>query len=502
MNNNFPNYQFKMKILIRLFLLIIFAQATIAHAAQSMRRCMLLPITDQVNGALGFKVFEEMEQYLKESDWCIYKHNSEILNILTNYKKNLEEHLRNKDVLKVLAEKTSAGSLVRINLTQEGKGIKIKTTVIGDNGEDTYFDETISTSSDDIVEISQIIKNWLKEYSKTIPYDGQLIGVLGDQFSVDIGKQFGLTEDAKVTIIRPIRKKRHPLLKEIVEWETEKIGEGKIFHSSKMQSQGRIVFYEGKKRLQLDDWLIINKGESKTYIEPATPEEDGQNSFGKLGIFGLFPEFGSGTLRVLDSTGVARKYSGTVYGASIRAEVWATREFWAGVDISKKFGSYKIKSGSASNSDLSTNNGYYKLKVGYKYLPMGFFFGPQVDGYLGYGRYTYGPDASQSDSVTESSFSGFLAGIRGSFPIKNTFRPYMELEFMAFSNYEEETTTFGDADSVTNFNLQLGCGFLYSPRINFDAAFVHTNSKAKFTGPEREVSYKDTSLKLGTTYTF
>ncbi|RPJ72089.1 MAG: hypothetical protein EHM20_14130, partial [Alphaproteobacteria bacterium] len=80
---------------------------------------MLLPIVDGVDNKLGFKVFEEIENYIKEGSWCTYKSNSELINILGQYSKNLEGHLGNKDVLKVIADKTKAGTMIRVTLAME-----------------------------------------------------------------------------------------------------------------------------------------------------------------------------------------------------------------------------------------------------------------------------------------------------------------------------------------------------------------------------------------------
>ena len=68
---------------IFLFLLIIFTQN--GFATESMRSCMLLPVVDGVDNRTGFRVFEEIESYIKEGSWCTYKSNSELINVLGQY---------------------------------------------------------------------------------------------------------------------------------------------------------------------------------------------------------------------------------------------------------------------------------------------------------------------------------------------------------------------------------------------------------------------------------
>ena len=105
-------------ILIAFF---IFAWSANALSAIEMRRCMLLPIRDSVDGAMAFKIYEEVEYYLKESSWCYYRSNSAILDLLSNYKKSMDAYLENKEVLKILAEKTETGTLIKVKVTNRIK---------------------------------------------------------------------------------------------------------------------------------------------------------------------------------------------------------------------------------------------------------------------------------------------------------------------------------------------------------------------------------------------
>ena len=139
-------------------------------ASYSMRRCMILPVKDSVGGAIGFQVFTKVENYLKASKWCYYQGNSEIINTLGNYKNTLNEALNNPDVLKVVSEKTRAGSLIRITVESFPKGAKVDIKVIGANGKDIYFKESTELSTDDIDVIAQTVNNWLDVYEKNIPY--------------------------------------------------------------------------------------------------------------------------------------------------------------------------------------------------------------------------------------------------------------------------------------------------------------------------------------------
>lgn len=492
-----------MKSIIKIVFVVIFFFSLVvqqSRASGSMRRCMLLPVTDNMQGALSFKVFEEIEAHLKDGNWCIYKSNSEILNILKNYRNNLKEHLNNKEVLKILAEKTSSGTLIKINLDNITDTITLQAEVVGENGEDVYLKESAQIKNTDIDLVGNTIKNWLNEYQKNIPYNGKLVGILGEQFSTDIGKQFGISDNQEIIIVRPIKRKTHPLLKEIVEWETEKIAEGKMFHVAADSSQGKVTDYESKKRLQLDDWIILKQRPNEEVVNSSkdAPESEGQ-SFGKIGNASIYLDASKD--EVVANNGNNAKYSGTNFGIYLKSEIWITREYWLGLDFGRKFGSYTKDSGTGI-VDSDAENGVIKIKGGYKYLPMGFFYGPQLDGYIGYANYSYGVNSDSASGLTEVTFKGPILGVKGSIPFMNIMRPFLGLEFMALPEYVEDTVVYGKPDSVSSYFMQIGMNYILNSSTNLDAMVNYTSNKATIKNSNKVYSFSEISLKLGATFSF
>ena len=474
--------------------------STSTLAVESMRHCMLLPIVDGVDNKTGFKVFEEIENYIKEGSWCTYKSNSELINILSQYSKNLEEHLSNKDVLKVIADKTRAGTLIRVSIQLQAGTSNVKIEIIGENGEDRYFKEQTQLRSNDSSLIAQTVKNWLDVYEKTIPYDGRIKGVLGDQFTIDIGKTSHIYNGSLINIERPTTKRQHPLLKEIVDYQTEKIAEAKVFDVSDTQAQAKVTSYEGQKKLRLEDWVKVRASEQKKAVEQISYPEKEKEDFGKLGTIGFFLDIGNGTTSQSGSS--EKTMAGLIYGLDVEAEVWATRNYWVGLDLGKKFGKYSKDQGTFSSDTNSTTNSITRLKFGYKYLPMGFFYGPQIDAYVGYANYDYSLTTNTTDGYTDFTFSGLLMGIRGSIPVIESTRIYMLFDFLLASSYKEKVQTFGSDDSSSNYRLEFGGQYQYAPNISLSGGLSVLSNKATFTGATKEEQFKDVSAKIGTIFTF
>ncbi|MCO4795091.1 MAG: hypothetical protein KC493_15345 [Bacteriovoracaceae bacterium] len=461
---------------------------------------MLLPIKDSVGGAMGYKVFEELERYLKESEWCYYESNSGILDILSNYKRNLNAYLQNKDVLKVVSEKSNAGSLIKVEVINQVSGVDVKIRVIGQNGEDVYFKEDTRLNTDDYTVIAQTVKNWLDIYEKNIPYDGLVIGVLGDQFTTDVGKSYGAVSDSMVKVVRPTKKKRHPLLKEIVDWETTKLADGKLFHVAETQAQGNVTKYESKKRVNLDDWILIDKSQKiKTKDEINFTELD-DYQFGKHGNIGLYAILGTGSDTITSTS--TKKIGGMLFGVDLTGEVWLTRTYWASLEIGRRFGSYSKKEGTLQSDSNSLSGSKFKLKAGYKYLPLGFFYGPQVDGFVGYASYGYGFDTSQADGITGVNFSGLMLGAKGSIPLHKLFRLSLLLDFIFNPGFSEDIAVKGSASSTSNYHVEIGGSYQYNPSMTFDGGVGYTSNKAEFKATTSSLSVKETSIRAGATFTF
>ncbi len=466
----------------------------------NVRRCLLIPIGDNVSGAISYPVFNQVESYLKESSWCFYKSNSDIIDILGNYKATLHKHLENKEVLKILAEKSKAGSIIKINLERLISGVKVYMKVIGENGEDIYFKQSIDLPSDDVVLITETIKNWLDQYEKKIPYDGRILGVLGNQFTMDFGKLYGVVEGSDILIVRPIGKKRHPLLKEIVDWQTERIAKGKVAFVSKNQSQGKIIKFESKKSVGIGDWIILDKRDSRPGARITQYENEDDFEFGKLGQVELLFNIGKSSATIASSS--FKKMAGTTLGIDINSTVWATRNYWLGLDLKKNFTTLKKEEGSFSNNSNNLASSYYRFKLGYKYLPMGFFYGPQVDTYVGYTSVGYGLDTQLSDGLLEVKFKGLSLGAKGTVPFSKLYNLHLELGLIFNPTYEEEQFLHGEDDSSSSYMFRFGGNYNYNPTMKFDLSYQITGSKAKFTNTQTTLKMKESLFKIGTIFIF
>lgn len=481
-----------------LLLLLGLTFSLTTFAQSSMRRCTLLPITDSVEGAVGFKVFQEVEESLKTSNWCTYVSNSSMISVFSRYRENLPQYLRSKEVLKTVSEKLNVGSLLLVTLKNEIDGYDMRLTVYGENGEDVYFNENILVKTNDTTKMAGIINDWLDMYAKTIPYDAKITGVLGDQITLDVGKSHVVILGQQFLVKRPIKKKKHPLLKEVVDWEAENIASGKVFSVSDNQALGMINSYKGNKKTQAGDWVRLEVAKVEILDDPTLEEKETPGTLGVISV----NLFGSSHNVGVTKDAKSKRMQGYLFGVDLRGEAWITRQYFAALELERSLGNLKRSSGESEESSIGSSNGVFKLTGGYKYLPIGFFYGPQIDLYAGYANYTYDLDVSKTDGFGKNSFTGILLGTKANIPINREYRVFAKAEFLPFPSFNESDKIFGSAKSVSSLDLEIGVNYQYTARMSFDGSFETMSRKAKFDSEFKEISYKDNRLKLGVSFNF
>lgn len=487
---------------MRFILITLFYVFTIYAHNHSMRDCMLLPITDSVGNTLGSRVFDEIEDYLKDKRWCEYKSNANLIEVFSRYREGLRDHLQDPKVIKTVADRMSVGTIIRIDIEHELNQTRLKLDVLGETGEDVYFSESrvmLKASANSIV---STLRGWLEIYKKSIPYDGKVLGVLGDQVTFTISGQENISIGQEFRINRYKSKEKHPLLKKVVDWRTDLVARGKVASVSKTQVLGVVRIYEkGDQRVKAGDWIELEP-ESDSLPSSLEKQSLGDKSrFGKLGFIALSIDLSSS--QVGTNTNSKNKASNFRYGFNIQTEAWITREYFAIGEFSRRLGNLSKDSGNFESDNISYTNGVAKVGGGYKYLPMGFFFGPQIDIYGGYAIYSYNLEESRDDGLGENSIKGYFLGLGGNMPLQHGLRIFGAAEFMPFPTFEDESSFFKSARNVNSLMIKAGVKYQVSELITIDGAFESQNNSAKFkSGNTSEINYTDNILRIGGSFIF
>lgn len=482
---------------MKLFILLVLALTSFSSWSQtSMKRCTLLPISDGVGGAIAEQVFIKFEKKIQDAQYCTYVSNSDLLHVFSRYKTNLASHLKTAEVLQVVSDKLNVGSLIRVNISNEIDGVELEMEVYGENGVDSFFLEKKSLNSDNVDAIVFELSRWMDDYSRTVPYDALVLGVLGEQVTIDVPKDLALRVGQEFLVKKLHQKKQHPLLKKIVEWDSEVTAQGMITSLSDNQALGVINHYRNNGRINSGDWIKI-----LPFPEAAAPiNVEKKIEPGKLGVLSAtsFMDAMSATNKTAQGS---NSLSGLQLGVNLTAEAWITRMYFAKLNYGRSLGSLSRDSGKV-DSRLTVNNSQIKILGGYKFLPLGFFYGPQVDIYGGFSSYTFDLSDDSENGFSMHTIKGITLGISGNMPINNLYRVYAGFEVMALPSFEDSSGKYDNKKAVSSFELELGVKYQYNPRITFDGGLAFSSRKARFGGDFTEVQYRNNKLKLGASFTF
>ncbi|MCY4643624.1 MAG: hypothetical protein OXB88_03310, partial [Bacteriovoracales bacterium] len=412
-----------------------------------------------------------MERYLKGSNWCYYKSNSNTLTLLQSYRPNLDFHLENPELLRKIAYQTKSGTLIRIKiLSWLEEGIDLSMDIVGENGRDIFFSETRRIKEKGIEAIAQTIIDWLKVYKKTIPYDGRVLEVWGRKFSIDIGESFGVFKDDELRAIRPVEKKNHPLLHRIIEWKTEELGGGKIVETSPFRSQAEMIKPSIGKLFQPGDWVLLKKRSRNNLVDKKKEEIDkakiGEEKSKAAKIENIEKSFypiskekrkrpsilGSLSLGLTQGYGIdktsglneIKSVSGWQLGFYGKGELLVTKHYQASLEWEQNYGLYSRGGGQTKFDEIGLMRNVFKLKIGRRFLFQNFLSTHtlQMDLFLGHIWQDYDLDFSAEDGHGHHEIRGMVFGLRGEIPFHKDWRGFIGWSFRPFGAYTEDTDIF------------------------------------------------------------
>jgi hypothetical protein len=119
---------------------------------------------------------------------------------------------------------------------------------------------------------------------------------------------------------------------------------------------------------------------------------------------------------------------------------------------------------------------------GYKFLPLGFFYGPQIDGYLAYSKQTFGIQSASADGYGEVAMKGLVLGLAANLPLNRTYRIQSRAEFMPMASFDDVETTYGSINSENWLQIEFGVKKQQTNNLTLDALIEMTSANATFEG--------------------
>ncbi|MEW6056431.1 MAG: hypothetical protein AB1540_07435 [Bdellovibrionota bacterium] len=396
--------------------------------------------------------------------------------------------------------KEEANATVQTKIDKKATGIDLEISLfIPSTGETFSTDRATVPAGTEGKETGITVKGLLKTVLKRIPFYGTVTGREGTELTFDIGSAHGLRPGDIVQISRIDQIKRHPLLKAIVDVQLVAVGNAAIEQTEDTISFGRVYTEITGEQIRKFYKVTAIEGHlpDEKKASPQDPglleanEKDDQDKphIGFLGLGVLMSSFASSTSQSSTQVGGARTFSGSAFnpGFQLNGEVWLTKNWFVDLLFGASTMSFRQIDTSIEpapqGTGVGSSNRAFSINAGYKYLPTGSIYGPQVYLKLGYYNFSFGTTAEAASLLSSKTYSALNLGIGGSLPVErsNKWGVLLNLNVLLFPSLEEDAAfRSGTNSSASGVNFFVGGYHYLSNRLSVRAGFQFDSYSADF----------------------
>jgi len=325
-----------------------------------------------------------------------------------------------------------------------------------------------------------------------VPYSGSVLSRSGNRFTIDLGARDGLKPGFQLSIIQIVDLERHPKFQFVTQAHKQIVGlvrvskvEEKLAFADLVHENDRGIIEKGAKidRFSLAELESVSL---PAPVEGATTEDENANkewrpldppTFGKLGLgLGL----GSFTQNLALQTNGAISGKEKIFPSLLLAgEVWLTQNWFLAGKIRQGVLTLENPISGSTPAELNGGISQYELLGIYNWLIVSDFWGPRVQLSAGYAKHDLKVDSSTPVSLTSASYSGFLFGLKGIFPVFETWEIGAGLQLFLMNRLSESPVSNGSTSESSINRFQAFAAKSLSPRLrafgNLDFEFYNSS---------------------------
>ena len=507
----------------------ILPRAALANAEMdrkySLETIGALRAWDNVDGLFADYVGSAYKDYFSRQTRFRMQDLSKADTLLTTSKISYAKAIEDPEILGQLSRSFKSQSLLRTRIVKEGPRYRFtvdwlhapqmdvlatETFTLEDTGGSGNGAVSDGSEAHDFAGLGDIkgrLQAALDRMFAKVPFVGQVTGRDNDDITVNLGTATGIKRGDTLMIGTIEEVKKHPLLKEIVEWRINPVGKIEVDSVDEALAFGHVVAQEEGHEISRYQKItqVIHKVD--TTAETASAEKH------DVSVVEVPPKLGFG-MASLWTGGYSRQYSsqttsfsggGFLYGARGSGEVWLNREFFVDLDLGYGAFSYSQNNSSGNPTPAGSVGGSVftlNLDLGYTYLITGDFFGPRGWIKAGYRIASYTLPTSATESTEPFGIKSLYLGIGGDIPIRDGYGADIELDFGVFNGGSQTGGNDGDVSSAHDAVIYVGGYYRYKPRINFRLGFEIQGNGADFSSNSASVSQKTMALMPSVEYLF
>lgn len=493
----------------------------------AIKSIVLIPTTDNVGGIYAKPLDEELRKVLNDDkQWSL----AEFPKDFKIQADLLDEHP--EDIKKIL-QLGKAEAALTSKFIKGPHGISLVLTLfIGREGLPLLQESLTNYKGFDINDIKLQAAKLFTNLKNRMPFRATILSRRGQQVTLNLGSNYGLKPEGRVSIVQIIKINRHPKLKFMVSTDKEVLGRIKLFKVEPYLSFGYVelekepgVIAVGSKVMP-DEFvkygLPVTTPSGKV-LQDITQRPDKDVAFGdepKEWTPEPTPQFGKVELLAGFSSYTQNanlKPAGSVNGSSnlapnvvIRGEIWLNPEWFVGVSLRQSIFSLDNNLPSSSPGKLNMSLSQYSVNGGYNFLLTNDFFGPRIRLNAGFSSTDFKVDDSTPTAFTSMKYSGLLLGLEGQFPLSDQLPIDLGGKFDLYINPNLSESTSSGNSSDTKINaFSFFMDYRLKTRFKIRGELLFENYSTDFSGPGQRISnsassisHKMTTLMGGIQYLF
>lgn len=492
----------------------------------AIKSIVLIPTTDNVDGIYAKPIHAELTRILNDDkQWSLTE-------MPKDYK--VAPSIESKpDEIKKILQASKAEAALTSKIIRGPKGMSVRLTLfVGRDGLPLLEENLSDYQGFEISELKVEVQKLFENLKYRLPFRATILSRRGQQVTLNLGSNYGLKADSRVSVVQIIKVHRHPKHQFMVSTEKEVLGRVKLFKVEPYLSFGYIemekepgVITVGSK-ITPDEFVKYSvpvTTPSGKVLQDITERPDKEVAFGEeptewlptappqYGKIDLLAGLSNYTQNLqLRSAGAVSGSNNLAPNILLRGEIWLTPTWYLGAQLRQSVFSLSNSLANSNPGSLNMAMSQYEVVAGYNLLLSNDYFGPKLQISAGSQNTNFSVDDSgPARSFTSMKYGGMLLRLAGHFPLSGEVPLDLGAKFDLFlSPSLSENISSGASSSNQINNFSFYGEYRLKTRMRIRAELLFENYNSDFTGVGQRtdsassVSHKMTSLLGGVQYLF
>lgn len=493
----------------------------------TIKSVVIVPTVDNVSGIYLKPVEDELKQLLNDDkQWSLANFPPELSTIKST---TLDE--RPEDI-KTILRIAKGDAVLSSKIIKGPRGLSITLTLfVGREGLPLLQENLSDFKGFDTAQVRSEVRKLFENIKYRMPFRATILSRRGQQVTINLGSNYGLKPESRVSVVQIIKINRHPKLNFMVSTEREVLGRVKLFKVEPHLSFGYIEMEKDPGVIAVGSKILPD--EFVKYSVPVTtpsgkvmqdlstrPDKDvafGDNpqewlperpaQFGRVDLMAGFSSYTqNATLQSAGSISGSQNFAPNIL---VRGEMWINPQWYVGALLRQAV--FQVDNGLQGSSPSSLNMALsqYSVNTGYNFLLTNDFFGPKIQLGAGYINTDFTIDDSTPTAFTKMKYGGLVLTLAGQFPLSDELPIDLGAKFDFYVNESlSENIRSGDSSSSTINSFSFFVDYRLRSRFKIRGEILLEQYSTDFDGagdrtdPANSASHKLTTVMGGIQYLF